>query len=109
MKGYEKNRRHAEKLTELIIEHPNCRVLVAIDTDGIDDDYAWMAGYMNMPSLEQVVVGQDDALHRKEDELYDDCFNYYGDIADEWTDEELEQKASEIPWETVIAVNVSAA
>ena len=108
MTEYEKNRQHAEKLTELIMEHPNCRVLVAIDTDGIDDDYAWMAGHMNTPSLEQVVVGQDDTWYRKQEEPYDDCFNYYGEQADIWTDEELEQKTSEIPWETVIAINVSA-
>lgn len=108
MTEYENNRKNAEKLTELIIEHPNVRVLVAIDTDGINDDYAWMAGYMNAPSLEQVVVGQDDAWHLKQDESYDDCYNYYGDEADDWTDEELEQKAKEIPWETVIAINVSA-
>ena len=108
MTEYETNRQYAEQLTKLIMENPTCRVMVMIGTDGIDDNYSWMAGYMNRPSLERVVVGQDDSWYTKQDEPYDDCYNYYGDQADIWTDEELEQKASEIPWETVIAFNVSA-
>ena len=45
--------------------------------------------------------------HEKEDSPYDDCGHYYGwkDV-DEWTDEEIEEKAKQIPWEDVIAVRV---
>ena len=45
--------------------------------------------------------------HEKEDSPYDDCGHYYGwKEVDEWTDEEIEEKAKQIPWEDVIAVRV---
>lgn len=108
MTEYTRNRQHAEKLTKLMTEYPDYPVMVMIDTDDITNDYAWMAGYMYEPSLEEVVVGHDEKYYSKEHESYDDCYNYYGDKADDWTDEELEQRASVIPWEKVIAIYVGA-
>lgn len=108
MTEHELNKQHAEQLSQMILQHPTTRVIVKIDTDGINDDYAWMAGYMYAPRLEKIVLGNDDAYHTEENTDYDDCRNYYGCDADEWDDEELERRAKKIPWETVIAVNVSA-
>lgn len=103
------NREYAKKLTELMTEHPDLRVIAWIDTDGINDDYGYMSGELYEPCIETLIVGKDDMYHSKEDSPYDDCGNYYGwGEVDEWTDEELEEKAKAIPWEDVIAVKVSA-
>ena len=108
-KEIEKNRQYAEKLTALMQEHPDYSVQVLIDSEGITDDYSYWVGNMYEPVLEQVIVGHDEVWHTKTDEDYDDCLNYYGYEADDWSDEELEEKAKAIPWETVIALKVSAA
>ena len=50
MTEYETNRQYAEQLTKLIMENPTCRVMVMIGTDGIDDNYSWMAGYIRRES-----------------------------------------------------------
>lgn len=105
---YQKNKEHAEKLSNLILNNPNLRVIVMIDTDGIDDDYGYMAGNLYEPSIEKIAVNYDNVYHTEEGEPYDDCYNHYGCECDEWTDEELEEKAKAIPWEEVIAVRVSA-
>jgi len=104
----ELNRKYAEKLSALILENPGLRVIAWIDTDGIFDEYAYMAGNLGEPCIEELIVGKDDAYHRKEDSPYDDCWSYYGSVADDWTDEECEAKAKAIPWERVICVSVSA-
>lgn len=106
IKESELNRRNAKKLSELILNHPDLRVIAWIDTDGIYDDCCCVAGNLNEPCIETLVVGKDDMYHSKEDSPYDDCFNYYGCECDDWTDEELEEKAKAIPWEDVIAVRV---
>lgn len=103
------NREYAKKLTELMMENPDLRVIAWIDTDGINDDYSCLAGDLYEPCIEALIIGKDDMYHSKEDSPYDDCGHYYGwNEVDEWTDEEIEQKAKEIPWEDVIAVRVSA-
>ena len=103
-----KTKEYAEKLTKLMREHPNSSVVVKIDTEGIDTDYGYMCGYMYESRLEEIIVGYDGCCYDKENDVYEDCYNYYGSDAGDWTDEELEEKAKAIPWEKVIAVNVSA-
>ena len=107
---YESNKENAETLSKLILEHPNLRVVAWIDSDGIEDDYAYYAGKIYKPKIETIVEGKTDgAYHSKEDDVYEDCYNYYGCECDNWSDEELEDKAKAIPWEDVIAVSVSVA
>lgn len=107
IKEYELNKSNAEKLSTLMLNHPDLRVIAWIDTDGIYDDYACVAGNINEPCIETLIIGKDDMYHSKEDSPYDDCGNYYGwEEVDEWTDEELEEKAKAIPWEDVITVRV---
>lgn len=100
------NRDYAEKLATLLTNHPDMRVIAWISTDGIDDDYYCIAGNLDEPRIETLVVGYDDIYHSKEDNHYDDCYNYYGPDCDDWSDEELEEKAKAIPWEEVIAIAV---
>ena len=109
MKDYQNNKAYAEKLSSLMTNHPDYRVIAWIDTDGIDDSYGYMSGSLYEPCIETIVVGKDDMYHMKEDSPYDDCGNYYGwKEVDEWTDEEIEEKAKAIPWEDVISIRVSA-
>lgn len=105
-KETELNKEYAEKLSALILDYPDLRVIAWINTDGISDDYCCLAGDLQEPYIETIVVGHDDVYHSKEDSPYDDCLNYYGCDCDDWTDEELEEKAKAIPWEDVIAVRV---
>ena len=107
IKESELNRVYAEKLEALMLNHPDMRVIAWIDTDGISDDYSCIAGNLYEPCIETLIIGKDGMYHSKEDSPYDDCGNYYGwKETDEWTDEELEEKAKIIPWEKVIAVRV---
>ncbi len=106
-KENEQNKAYAEKLAALMTNHPNMRVIAWIDTDGINDDYCCAAGNIYEPHIETLIIGKDDMYHEKEDSPYDDCGNYYGwNEVDEWSDEEIEEKAKQIPWEDVIAVRV---
>lgn len=109
IKEYEKNKADAEKLATLMTNHPDMRVIAWIDTDGINDDYCCVAGNIYEPHIETLIIGKDDMYHEKEDSPYDDCVNYYGcKEVDKWTDEEIEEKAKQIPWEDVITVRVGA-
>lgn len=104
----EKNKEYAEKLSALILSHPDLRVVVQIDTDGINHDYTCMVGNLYEPTIETIAVNYDNVYITQEGDDYEDCYNYYGYDADEWTDEELAEKAKAIPWEDVITVAVSA-
>ena len=104
----EDNKKYAEKLSELILCNPMLRVVAWIDTDGISDDYSYMAGNLYEPRIETIAVNYDDAYIVKEGDDYEDCYNYYGCECDDWTDETLAEKAKQIPWEDVIAIRVSA-
>lgn len=107
IKEYELNKARAEKLVTLMANHPDMRVIAWINTDDVSDDYAYLAGNLYEPCIETLIIGKDNIYYEKEDSPYDDCGNYYGwkDV-DEWTDEEIEEKANQIPWEDVIAVRV---
>ena len=108
IKEYELNKAYAEKLSILMANHPDMRVIAWIDTDGISDDYAYLAGNIYEPHIETLIIGKDDNMYyEKEDSPYDDCCHYYGwKEVDNWSDEEIEEKAKAIPWEDVIAVRV---
>lgn len=107
IKESELNREYGEKLATLLKEHPDLRVIAWIDTDGMSDDYSCIAGNLFEPCIETLIIGKDYMYHSKEDSPYDDCGNYYGwNEVDQWTDEEIEEKAKEIPWEDVIAIRV---
>ena len=107
IKEYEQNKAYAEKLATLMANHPDMRVIAWIDTDGISDDFGCMAGHIDEPCIETMIIGKDDMYHEKEGSPYDDCGHYYGwEEVDVWTDEEIEEKAKQIPWEDVISVRV---
>lgn len=108
IKECEQNKAYAEKLATLIANHPDMRVIAWIDTDGINDDYGYMAGNLYEPTIETIAVNYDNVYITEEGDDYEDCCNYYGCDADEWTDEELAEKAKAIPWEEVITIRVSA-
>ncbi len=102
------NKKHAEKLSELILSNPTLRVIALVDTDGINNDYACMVCNLYEPSIETIAVNYDNVYITKEDDDYEDCYQYYGCECDDWTDETLAEKAKAIPWEDVIAIRVSA-
>lgn len=107
MKENEINKRNAEELSKLILEHPNLRVIAWIDTDGVNDDYCNMAGNLYKPCIETITYSDITEMYfSKDGDDYEDCFNYYGCECDDWTDKELEERAKTIPWEDVIAVKV---
>ena len=104
---YEQNRVYAEKLAALIVNHPNMRVMAWVYTDGTTEDCYCMAGSIYDPHIETLVVGSDGVYHEKEDNPYDDCGHYYGyEVVDNWYDEEIKEKAKQIPWEEVIVFRV---
>ncbi len=107
MTKIEKSREYAKKLSDLILSHPDLRVIALIDTEGITDDYSYMVGNVGEPRIETVAVNYDNVYITKEGNDYEDCYNYYGCECDDWWDDQLKEKAAQIPWEDVIAVNVS--
>ena len=108
-KETELNRERAEQLALLMREHPEMRVIAWMDTDGMNDDYAYMAGNLGEPCIETIAFSENTERYiSKEGDDYEDCLGYYGYDADDWSDEELTEKAKNIPWEDVIAVKVSA-
>lgn len=108
-KEYEFNREHAEELSKLILENPTLRVIAWIDSEGISDEYAYWGGNLNKPCIETIAYSEimEHYIERENDD-YEDCYDFYGGIADNWDDETLKKKAALIPWEDVIAVRVSA-
>lgn len=105
----ELNREYAKKLSHLILSNPTMRVVAWINTEGISDDYAYMAGNLNEPHIQTIAYSEDyECYIKRGGNDYEDCDNFYGSNVDYWDDEKLKQKASLIPWEDVIAVNVSA-
>lgn len=107
IKEYEQNKAYAEKLATLMVNHPDMRVIAWINTDDISDDYSCIAGNLYEPYIETLTIGKDNMYYPKEGSSYEDCCNYYGyEEVDAWTDEEIEEKAKQIPWEDVIAIRV---
>lgn len=103
------NRENAMELSRLILENPKMRVIAWIGSDGICDDYASYAGDLGKPRIQTIAYSEANEHYiEKDGDDYEDCYSYYGDVSDDWTDEELKQKAAAIPREDVIAVCVSA-
>jgi len=109
-KESEINRENAKKLSGLILENPEMRVIAWIDPEGITDEYAWWAGNLNKVCIEEIAYSKTNEMYIvKSGNDYDECYGYYGNYAvDDWDDKKLKQMAGEIPWERVIAVKVSA-
>lgn len=109
LKVSELNREYALKLSKLILDNPNMRVVAWIRSEGVSDDYAYWAGCLHKPSIETIAYSEiKEHYVDKEPDDYENCYAYYGSVADTWDDETLKKKAAEIPWEDVIAVKVSA-
>jgi len=107
---YELNKEHAEELSKLILENPTLRVIAWISSEGITDEYTRWAGNFEKPHLETIAYSEAEKHYiERESDDYEDCYAFYGNVADKWDDETLKKKAAEIPWEDVIAVKVSAA
>ncbi len=105
---YELNREHAKELSKLILENPTLRVIAWIDSEGISDEYACWGGNLNKPCIQTIAYSEahEHYIERVGNDL-EDCVNYYGYDAEDWDDDTLAKKAALIPWEDVIAVNVS--
>ena len=83
VKETELNREHAEKLRKLILDNPELPVVASEDLDAY--------------------------FEREENDEPQNCINYYGFEAEEWSDEKIHEKAKEIPWEKVIAIEAGRA
>lgn len=107
----ELNREYAIELSKLILDNPKMRVIVWIKSDDISDDYgSWAGNLHGKPHIETIAYSEAREIWvSRENEDFEDCYNYYGWDAEKWSDEELAEKAKQIPWEDVIAVNVGVA
>lgn len=107
----ELNREYAIELSKLILDNPKMRVVVWIDSENISDDYGSLAGnFHGKPCIETIAYSAAGGIWiGKEKDDFEDCYNYYGWEAEDWSDEELEEKSKLIPWEDVIAVSVGVA
>ena len=105
------NRENAMELSRLMLENPQMRVMAQIDSDGINDDYAWYAGDIGKPYITTMAyteyVEPEHYIEKDGDDL-EDCVAYYGYDAEDWDKETIKKKAAEIPWYDVIVVRVSA-
>jgi len=104
----ELNREYALALSKLILDNPKMRVIAWIDSDKISDDYGcWAGNLQSKPHIETIAYSESrEVWVSKENDDFEDCYNYYGWDAKNWSDEELEEKAKLIPWDDVIAVSV---
>jgi hypothetical protein len=103
------NRENAKELSRLILENPKMSVIAWINSEGISNEYGSWRGDINRVGL--MTIAYSAAFERyieKSDDDYEDCYEFYGADADDWTDDVLNKKAAEIPWDTVIAIDVSA-
>ena len=105
----ELNREYAKELSKLILANATLRVMAWIDSEGISDDYACWGGNLGMPQIQTIAYSKADEHYiERENNDYEDCYAFYGSVADNWDDETVKKKAAEIPWEDVIAIRVSA-
>ena len=107
----ELNREYAIELSKLILDNPKMRVVVWINSEDISDDYgSWAGNFYSKPYIETIAYSEAREIWvSKENDNFEDCYNYYGWDAENWSDEGLEEKAKQIPWEDVIAVSVGVA
>ena len=104
----ELNREYAIELSKLILDNPKMRVIAWIDSENISDDYGcWAGNFHSKPCIETIAYSEAREIWvSKENDDFEDCYDYYGWDAENWSDEELEEKAKQIPWEDVIAISV---
>ena len=57
-KEYETIRENAMKLSQLILDNPNTRVVAWIDSEGINDEYPYWAGNLGKPEKMFVVYSE---------------------------------------------------
>ena len=106
---YEINKLNVLALSKLVLDNPDIRVIAWISSDGISDEYGFWRGNIGKPEKKFIVYSDTfNCYIEKDGDIYEDCYAYYGWISDKWDDDTMERKAKEIPWEEVIAVNVSA-
>ena len=107
----ELNREYALALSKLILDNPKMRVIAWIASEDISEDYGcWAGNLRSKPCIETIAYSKvREVWVSKENDDFEDCYNYYGHDAEKWSDEELAEKAKLIPWEDVIAVNVGVA
>lgn len=107
----ELNREYAIELSKLILDNPKMRVVVWISSEDISDDCgSWVGGFHSKPHIEAIAYSEVREIWvSKEKDDFEDCYNYYGYDAENWSDEELAEKAKQISWEDVIAVSVGVA
>lgn len=105
----ELNREYAIELSKLILDNPKMRVIVWISSEDISDAYGgWAGNFHSKPRIETIAYSEVREIWvSKEKDDFEDCYNYYGYDAENWSDEELAEKAKQIPWEDVIAVAVN--
>ena len=107
----ELNREYALALSKLILDNPKMRVIAWIASEDISEDYGcWAGNLRSKPCIETIAYSAAGGIWiGKEKDDFEDCYNYYGWEAEDWSDEELEEKSKLIPWEDVIAVSVGVA
>ena len=106
---HEMNKVNALALSKLILDNPNLGVIAWINSDNLSDEYGSWAGNIGKPTKQTIAYSkQFNRYIEKDGYVYQDCYEYYESITDEWDDETLNKKAKEIPLEYVIAVGVSA-
>ncbi|MBQ1915673.1 MAG: hypothetical protein II178_10730 [Selenomonadaceae bacterium] len=89
-KEYETIRENAMKLSQLILDNPNTRVVAWIDSEGINDEYPYWAGNLGKPEKMFVVYSEiEEHWLEKDGNAYEDCWSYYGGETDDWDDETL--------------------
>ena len=107
----ELNREYAIELSNLILNNPKMRVVVWIYSEDISDDCgSWAGNFYSKPCIETIAYSEAREIWvSKEKDDFEDCYSYYGWDAENWSDEKLAEKAKQIPWEDVIAINVGVA
>ena len=107
----ELNREYAIELSKLILDNPKMRVIAWIDSENISDDYGcWAGNLRSKPCIETIAYSEVREIWvSKGKDDFENCYDYYGWDVENWSDEELAEKAKQIPWEDVIAVSVGVA
>ena len=87
-------REYAVELSKLILSNPKMRVIVWVNPEGMSDDYgSWAGNLCGKPHIETIAYSEAGEIWvGKESEDFEDCYNYYGWGAENWSDEELEKK-----------------
>ena len=82
------NREYAIELSKLILDNPKMRVIVWINSENISDDYGSLAGNFHRPPCIETIAYSEvrEVWISKENDNFEDCYNYYGWDAENWSD-----------------------